>query len=71
MKLSIVISTVLLAAALGGCDRFGSSPTVVAVPVPVAVPGPAGATGATGATGDTGAKGEPGKTGSTVVVIPK
>ena len=85
MKYSIMVSSVLLALALGACSKPAPvvPATVVSVPVPVAVPGPAGPTGAagatgatgdvgaTGTTGDAGAVGEPGKTSTdTVVVVP-
>lgn len=59
MKVSILVSAVLVALALSACDR----PTAQVVTVPV--PGPAGATGATGSTGAVGDTGNTGSTGST------
>lgn len=85
MKYSILVSSILMALALGACSKTEPvvPATVVNVPVPVAVPGPAGPTGAAGATGATGdagatgstgnagATGDPGKTSTdTVIVVP-
>ncbi len=63
MKYSMMFSAVVMALALGACDR----PTVVtpAAVVTVPVPGPAGPTGATGSTGSTGDTGATGSTGGT------
>ena len=80
MKLSVVVSSVLMVLALGACSKSAPVVPATVIAVPAAVPGPAGAPGVTGATGatgapgltgDTGAAGEKGKTGGdTTVVVP-
>ena len=66
MKHSILISMLIAAASLAGCER----PTVVNVPAtPVAVPGPAGPTGVQGADGSKGDPGKPGE-GTTLILSP-
>ena len=65
MKYSMVFSAVLMALALGACER-----TVVTSPGSTGATGATGSTGSTGAQGNTGDTGARGKTGDTVVVAP-
>ena len=65
MKYSIVFSAVLMALALGACDKKTTVVPATVVNLPAPVPGPAGPAGATGATGVTGSTGSTGATGAT------
>jgi len=75
MKHSMIFSAVLIALALGACER-----TVVTSPGATGATGASGSTGSTGAQGNTGSTGAQGNTGSTgaqgksggdtVVVVP-
>lgn len=68
MKHSMVFSAVLMALALGACER-----TVVTSPGSTGATGAtgsSGSTGSTGAQGNTGDTGARGKTGDTVVLVP-
>jgi hypothetical protein len=63
MKYSVVFSAVLMALALGACNKTTTLAPPAAAAVPV--PGPAGPAGATGSTGEVGATGNTGAQGST------